>query len=377
MRRLASYSRKLLSKHGSFVGSAVILSSFALNPGYSYAEASLHVPAPVSIPSVEVRTTSDHETLITLIRQHIQEIARDIARKLQYLRRILIYVLYGIPVAILAPTATTLDKIIPGYEDMIWNYCFWTILQLGPTFIKMAQWASTRPDIFPPKLVEKLVELQDNVQVNYTTETVQKTLQDAFGSDWKDRLDLDLQNPIGAGCVAQVFKGVLRDKNNKSFTENIAVKMIHPHVESLVHIDMELLSIFAKFLDKFQSLEMLNLGETFSEFGEMMKRQLDLRNEAFNLKVFSKKFKNENWAVFPSPVEGFIKKNVLVETLMEGSSILNYMKLKDDMSEEAVKLKLKISDLGCRLILKMVFFDNFIHGDLHPGIKHQQNKLID
>ena len=67
------------------------------------------------------------------------------------------------------------------------------------------------------------------------------------------------------------------------------------------------------------------------------------------------------------------RKNILVETLMEGSSIVNYMTLQPLSSvmnevDSVEKLKLKLSDLGCRLILKMVFFDNFIHGDLHPGI---------
>lgn len=59
---------------------------------------------------------------------------------------------------------------------------------------------------------------------------------------------------------------------------------------------------------------------------------------------------------------------------MEGSSIVNYMSLQSDENQlvegnidPVTKLKLKLSDLGCRLILKMVFFDNFIHGDLHPG----------
>jgi predicted unusual protein kinase regulating ubiquinone biosynthesis (AarF/ABC1/UbiB family) len=58
---------------------------------------------------------------------------------------------------------------------------------------------------------------------------------------------------------------------------------------------------------------------------------------------------------------------------MEGTSIVHYMTLQPLSSElievdPVEKLKLKLSDLGCRLILKMVFFDNFIHGDLHPGI---------
>jgi len=52
---------------------------------------------------------------------------------------------------------------------------------------------------------------------------------------------------------------------------------------------------------------------------------------------------------------------------MEGSPITNFMQLKSEIGDNVYKLKMKLSDLGCRLVLKMVFFDNFIHGDLHPG----------
>ena len=83
---------------------------------------------------------------------------------------------------------------------------------------------------------------------------------------------------------------------------------------------------------------------------------------------FTKQFANENWAVFPKPIEGFVTKNVLVETLMDGTPINYFMKLSDELGSQTIKLKKKLSDLGCRLILKMVFFYNYIHGDLHPGI---------
>lgn len=59
--------------------------------------------------------------------------------------------------------------------------------------------------------------------------------------------------------------------------------MIHPHIEGIVATDMELLSMFARWLDTFPSLEMLSLGDTLGEFGEMMKKQLDLRYDDFDL----------------------------------------------------------------------------------------------
>jgi aarF domain-containing kinase len=130
---------------------------------------------------------------------------------------------------------------------------------------------------------------------------------------------------------------------------------------------MELLNSFANFIERFPRLEILSLGDVLREFGAMMSAQTDLRLEASNLKKFGAKFIDDPWAIFPQPIDGFIKKNVIVETLMDGTPIINYMKLKAKPGDEVDKLKMKLSDLGTRAVLKMIFFDNFVHGDLHPG----------
>jgi aarF domain-containing kinase len=167
--------------------------------------------------------------------------------------------------------------------------------------------------------------LQDDVKVNYSMDTVERTLTEAFGPNWKDIIEVEGQ-PLGAGCVAQVFKGTLKDTKAKS-TQKVAIKLIHPHVEKMIQTDMELLGYFANFIDRFPSLEILSLGETCREYCNMMNAQLDLRLEASNLSQFSAKFAHDPWAAFPTPIEGFVTRNVLIETLMEGSSIANFMRM--------------------------------------------------
>jgi len=147
----------------------------------------------------------------------------------------------------------------------------------------------------------------------------------------------------------------------------VAIKLIHPHVEKLVRQDMQLLSFIGDCLDSFASLEIISLGDMVREFGDNIYKQLDLRLEASNLCRFLHNFREDKWAEFPKPIDGLVHKNVLVETLMEGKPIVEYMKLKDDAGKAIQKLKLKLSDLGVRALVKMIFFDNFIHGDLHPG----------
>lgn len=90
--------------------------------------------------------------------------------------------------------------VYPPVEELTWNYLVWAITRLGPCFIKMAQWASTRPDIFPQKLISKIVKLQDDVPMHHSFATVEKTLQDAFGTDWRSKIDID-PKPLGTGTL--------------------------------------------------------------------------------------------------------------------------------------------------------------------------------
>ena len=328
----------------------------------------------IQLPKVFPTALSTHEEANKGFLQSMLEAAKQgtygffysMYKLARYTERWMTYTVYGLPMLGLLPLHYTLGGIFPNLEEYTWRYLIWAVGRLGPCFVKFAQWASTRPDLFPPALVDHLVRLQDDVPAHYPIEMTYNTLRIAFGEHWRERLELDGSKPLGAGSVAQVFRGQLKTEGGG--WQEVAVKLIHPHVEKLVEIDMELLRMFANFIDRFPSLEILSLGETLRQFSEVMHRQLDLTVEATNLDYFNKKFEHDSWAVFPKPVKGFVTKNVLVETLMAGKPIAHFMNMAANAGDATYQLKMKLSDLGCRLVLKMVFFDNFVHGDLHPGM---------
>jgi len=349
----------------------------------SYCDAAFAIPAPkvvveeekpILIQQADLELAKEaekgiFETLWNSLTHKAASTLRNIGTAVRYMERIFTYMIFGAPLVGLVPASYLLGNQIPEIENMTWGYLTWALQRLGPCFVKLAQWASTRPDLFPPKLIDHLETLQDKVTVLHPFSVIEKTLSEAFGEDWRDVLMLD-PNPIGTGSVAQVFKGLLKQFNPQTHKEEmieVAVKMIHPHVEKLIKVDMELFNHFANVLDMFPSLELLSLGESCREFSHVMKQQLDLRFEANHLLKFTKKFMNEKWAIFPKPIDGYITKNVLIETLMTGTPINYFMKLSDNISNKVNDLKLKLSDLGARLIIKMIFFDNYVHGDLHPG----------
>ena len=76
--------------------------------------------------------------------EYLYEVFDYVTLQLTYLQRVFTYFAYGLPMAILAPVATNLGPYFPGLEEFVWDYLMWSIMRLGPTFVKMAQWASTR-----------------------------------------------------------------------------------------------------------------------------------------------------------------------------------------------------------------------------------------
>jgi aarF domain-containing kinase len=322
----------------------------------------------VHVAESVMKVETAHQTFWESVISKAQSLLQNVKDAARYMERILAYMIFGAPLVGLVPANYLFGQSVPQLEEITWGYLIWAIQKLGPCFIKLAQWASTRPDIFPPSLIAHLEVLQDDVKVEYPMSVVESTLSEAFGEDWKSVLILD-PKPIGSGSVAQVFRGILKKAEKSADEIKVAVKMIHPHVEKVIKTDMELFTMLASLTDHFPSLEILALKDTCDQFAQSMNQQLDLRIEASHLAKFGKKFAHENWAVFPKPIDGFVTKHVLVESLMDGTPINYFMKLSDELGSQTVKLKRKLSDLGTRLILKMVFFDNYVHGDLHPGKK--------
>ncbi len=236
-------------------------------------------------------------------------------------------------------------------EDLFSLY-IWCIEKLGPTFIKMAQWASTRPDLFSPKLATKLQQLQDKTTTQPWA-SAEETLNKAFGKSWKEKLILD-KTPIGSGCIAQVYKGILKEIGGD---QKVAVKLIHPHVHEMIDQDMKILKSAVKILEWFPGMKYLSLSEVVDQFSKSMYEQMDLRKEAAHMERFRDLFKDDKTVDFAKPIKGFINENALVETLMEGKPISEYMK--DNVEKP---LKLKLSRLCADAMLQMVFIHNFIHG---------------
>lgn len=237
----------------------------------------------------------------------------------------------------------------------------WSIETAGPVYIKLSQWASTRRDIFPVTVCNRLAKLQRETKPHKWKETV-SVLNKEWGPDWKCRIHLD-QEVKGSGCCAQVYKGVIKRAGEE---HEVAVKVVHPGLRKQLEVDFLVMEFGAKFITwLLPSTNWLNLNKAVSEFRNLLLDQVDMRKETANLITFRRNFLDYTSDIFfPEPIVDFCGSEVLVEDWVDGLTITEYMD-REDMN--SVIGRKNLASLGVDMLLKMIFVDNYWHGDLHPG----------
>ncbi|KAH7235732.1 hypothetical protein BKA59DRAFT_281925 [Fusarium tricinctum] len=261
----------------------------------------------------------------------------------------------------------------------------------GPAFIKLGQWAASRTDIFPTEMCEIMSKLHSNAPA-HSLHATRVTVEAAFGGRrFEDIFDEFQEQPLGVGAIAQVYKAklkpglakpedselqdsyplarnvkrrvdtVLKSSPQRVPSTYVAVKVLHPHVERTVRRDLRIMGFFASLLNLIPTIEWLSLPDEVTQFGEMMKLQLDLRIEAANLATFRKNFKDRSTAWFPYPYTEYTSRNVLIEEYAQGIPLADFMENGGGVFQH------DIADEGLDAFLRMLLLDNFIHADLHPG----------
>ncbi|XP_061825378.2 uncharacterized aarF domain-containing protein kinase 2 isoform X1 [Nerophis lumbriciformis] len=326
------------------------------------------------------------------------------------LRALVLLLKFG-PILLLSP----LVLLSTGWASLWLDALLWVTESSGATFIKLGQWASTRRDIFSEEFCERFSRLHVKVRPHPWAHTKQ-CLRRAFGEQWRKVLTFQSKEPVGSGCVAQVYQGWAKKdqvedpafktlveeldkedlleaweipglggvvsslwnlwKGNKEVDQGphehnisqkdhmipVAIKVVHPGIKRQVEMDLLLMKAASWLLHCLPGLKWLSLCEIVQEFETLMTKQMDLRLEAKNMEHFRHNFQQVDYVKFPTPLRPFVTRTILVETFEESEPISNF--LKEQIPQE---VKQRIARMGVDTLLKMIFVDNFVHGDLHPG----------
>ena len=287
-------------------------------------------------------------------------------------------IIYLSPLIILAPAVFFSHQMLETsmVSNMAWNYAIKAIQRLGPVAVKFCQWAATRRDIFHPALCDRLSILYDS-GYPHSSQWTHQVLTEAFG-DYEQK-GLIIDDVIGCGAAAQVYRGKLTVDTDSSKSEKyqstreVAIKVLHPRFQEMVDRDLDCIEIIVGLLHSlpFDYVKMLNLPRAVEEFSVLLRDQVDLMCEAENLRQFQKNFykdsnqiKEVSSIIFPQPIDGWTSSQVIVEEYIRDAIPISDFLL--DSSEEGMDMRKELAAPLLRAFFKMVFIDNFIHGDLHP-----------
>jgi ubiquinone biosynthesis protein len=228
--------------------------------------------------------------------------------------------------------------------------------RLGPTFIKLGQVLSVRPDLLPAEYADKLARLQDDV-APFPFEEVERIVNSELGLRMSKAFAEFEATPIAAASLGQVHRARLRDGRQ------VAVKVQRPGIHETIADDLDALEEIADWIDGHTDFGRTHhLRDFLDEFRKSLLRELDYRREAQNLVTIRVNLEEFERIIIPAPVDDYTTSRVLTMDYIDGVKITKL--------SEVAKLELPGKDLADELFrayLKQILIDGFFHADPHPG----------
>ncbi len=227
---------------------------------------------------------------------------------------------------------------------------------MGPTFVKLGQVLSSRPDLLPEPYRKALARLQDRVKP-FPFAEVEEIVMSELGVRISKAFSRFDPEPIGAASLGQVHAAALRDGRP------VVVKVQRPHIRQQIAEDFEVLAQIATFLDEHTEVGRRHrFVAVLDEFRITIQQELNYEREAHNLVTLGRNLAEFKLIQVPQPVPDYFTRSVLVMDQVQGRKItsLGPLDLQDlkggPLAEELFKS-----------YLKQVLVDGMFHADPHPG----------
>lgn len=224
--------------------------------------------------------------------------------------------------------------------------------ELGPTFAKLGQILSTRPDLMPPEFIEELATLQDQVPP-LSEEQVVRVMEQELGVPWEDVFETIDPQPLAAGTIAQVHRATLADHRK------VVIKVQRPDAREQIEEDLALLEVFAdKVSDRPGLKQVVNMQAVFEHLSESLHRELDFRREADNIERMKAVIANFSRLRVPVVFGEYSTSRLLVMEDIGGGPADSAPE--GPARQEAARQLLES-------FYKQILVDGFFHADPHPG----------
>lgn len=229
------------------------------------------------------------------------------------------------------------------------------LAELGPTFIKLGQLLSTRPDLVGRDLASELSHLQKDVPAD-DAELVRAIVEDELGQPIEELFEAFDDEPVASASIGQVHRARLKTG------ESVVLKVQHAGIQDVVRKDMDVLTGLAELVQRLPEFAAYRPVETVAEFRRSLRRELDFGREERNLNHFFGRYGQTPGVRIPKPYSDYCTPRVLTMEWIDG------IPLRDE--ERIVALgfdREEIARRGAEFYIETIFTDGFYHADPHPG----------
>jgi ubiquinone biosynthesis protein len=224
--------------------------------------------------------------------------------------------------------------------------------ELGPTFCKLGQILSTRPDLLPPEFIQELSTLQDNVPPLSEGQVV-SVMEQELGVPWEDVFETVDPRPLAAGTIAQVHRASL------ATGAHVVIKVQRPDARELIEQDLALLEVFAEKVAKRPGLNLvIDMEAVFQHLSDSLQRELDFRQEAANMQRIGEVLEPFPRLAVPTVHHDLSTSRLLVMHDVGGGPI--------DTAPDGEPRREAARQL-LESFYKQIMVDGFFHADPHPG----------
>lgn len=244
-----------------------------------------------------------------------------------------------------------------------------TLEELGPTFVKMGQMASTRADLISEDIIKELAKLQDNVPP-FPFAQVTAILEEELGHPLGEIFAWIDEKEIAAASIGQVHQARLRTG------ELVAVKVQRPQIRETIETDLEIMLDLAALAENhIKQVERLQIRDVIEEFAKSLRNELDYGMEARNAERIAKQFLNDPTIHIPAIYWDYSTKAVLTMEFVEGRKLS--LEELDSIGHD----RKAIAEQLVKALFRQVLIEGFFHADPHPGniflLKDGRIALID
>jgi ubiquinone biosynthesis protein len=227
---------------------------------------------------------------------------------------------------------------------------------MGPTFVKLGQILSSRPDLLPQPYLKALSRLQDHVKP-FSFAEVERIVQTELGVRLSKAFQQFESEPLAAASLGQVHRAKLRDGRD------VVVKVQRPGIREQIAEDFEVIEELVEFLKGHTKIaRRYQLDKILDEFRRTLMHELDYEREAANLRTIAHNLREYPHLRVPLPVTGYTTRSVLTMEFIDGRKITALSPL------ERTELNgVELADELSKAYLQQVLVDGIFHADPHPG----------